>query len=80
MVNIRLTDFYKDCCFWVSFIKLDYKHCFMKCGICGKKIETTFLDKILGGYVRDKSGKKHAVCSECQKKHAKKEELLKNLK
>ncbi|MBW2989169.1 hypothetical protein KY358_02515 [Candidatus Woesearchaeota archaeon] len=40
----------------------------MKCSICGKKIEKTFLGKIMGTYM----GKK-PVCSECQKKPGAKE-------
>jgi hypothetical protein len=40
----------------------------MKCSICSGKIETTFLKKIIGTYAKDKKGKKHAVCFECQKK------------
>jgi len=51
----------------------------MKCEICKKKIEETFLKKILGTYVKDEKGKKHAVCFECQKKFPTKEELLKQL-
>jgi len=45
-----------------------------KCSICKEKIETTFLDKILGTYI-----KKKPVCSDCQKKYGEKlnEELLK---
>ena len=31
----------------------------VKCAITGKKIETTFLDKILGTYVKDENGKRH---------------------
>ncbi|MBW2980379.1 hypothetical protein KY360_03110 [Candidatus Woesearchaeota archaeon] len=52
----------------------------MKCEICKKKIEETFLKKILGTYVKDEKGKKHLVCPECQKKLPKKEDLLKQLK
>ncbi|MBI4919201.1 hypothetical protein HY837_04670 [archaeon] len=48
----------------------------MKCEICKNTIETTFLEKILGTYVKDKKGKKHLVCFECQKKIKNKEELL----
>jgi len=51
----------------------------MKCEICRKKIEETFLKKILGTYVKDEKGKKHAVCFECHKKFPSKEELLKQL-
>lgn len=50
-----------------------------KCEICKGKIEETFLKKILGTYVKDKKGKKHLVCPECQKKFRKKEEIIKNL-
>lgn len=52
----------------------------MKCEICKKKIEETFLKKILGTYVKDEKGKKHLVCPECQKKLTTKEDLLKQLK
>ncbi len=52
----------------------------MKCSICNKSIETTFLNKILGTYVKDKNGKLHAVCFECQKKFNTKEEILKQLR
>jgi hypothetical protein len=51
----------------------------MKCEICNKKIAEAFLKKIVGTYVKDEKGKKHAVCFECQKKFPSKEELLKNL-
>ena len=52
----------------------------MKCEICNNKIETTFLNKILGTYVKDDSGKLIAVCFECQKKFKSKEEILKSIK
>jgi len=51
----------------------------MKCEICKKRIEETFLKKMLGTYVKDEKGKKHAICFECQKKFSSKEELLKQL-
>ena len=51
----------------------------MKCEICKKKIEEIFLDKILGTYIKDKKGKKHTVCQNCQKEHKTKEELLKKI-
>ncbi|MCD6589789.1 hypothetical protein J7K74_01215 [Candidatus Woesearchaeota archaeon] len=38
----------------------------MKCAICGKRIGTTFMNKILGTYVY-KNGKKYAICSDCQR-------------
>ncbi|MBS3114545.1 hypothetical protein J4448_05575 [Candidatus Woesearchaeota archaeon] len=52
----------------------------MKCTICGKSIDTTFLNKILGTYIKDSKGKLHQVCFECQKKFASKEEILKAIK
>jgi len=51
----------------------------MNCDICNKKIAETFLNKILGTFIKDKSGKKRAVCFECQKKFKTKEEILKSL-
>jgi transcription elongation factor Elf1 len=42
----------------------------MKCKICGKRIEETFLKKLVGTYVKDKKGKKHTVCPECQQKYS----------
>tara|TARA_Y100000310_G_scaffold332023_2_gene406759 strand:+ start:1259 stop:1420 length:162 start_codon:yes stop_codon:yes gene_type:complete len=39
----------------------------VKCELCKKKVEVTFLKKILGTYIKDSKGKKHAVCSSCQK-------------
>lgn len=47
----------------------------MKCAICKEKIEETFLKKLLGTVVKDAKGKKHWVCSACQKGKSK-EELL----
>ena len=35
-----------------------------KCVVCKTKVETTFLGKIKGSYV-----KKKVVCSNCQKEH-----------
>lgn len=52
----------------------------MKCEICSKKIEETFLKKIMGTYVKDSKGKKHNVCFDCQKKCQTKENILKELK
>ena len=51
----------------------------MKCEICKKKIAETFLNKMLGSYVKDEKGKKHSVCSECQGKFKTKQEILKSL-
>ncbi len=36
----------------------------MKCSICEKEIETTFLGKIKGNYVKV-GGKLHPVCNVC---------------
>ncbi|MFH1173642.1 MAG: hypothetical protein V1725_00735 [archaeon] len=41
----------------------------MNCTLCGKKVEETFLKKILGTYVRNAAGKKKVVCQNCQKQH-----------
>jgi hypothetical protein len=40
-----------------------------KCASCNNQIEVIFLEKINGTYLRDKKGKKKAVCSSCQKSH-----------
>ncbi len=52
----------------------------MKCELCKKGIEQTFLNKILGTIVKDEKGKQHVICFECQKKFQKKEEILAQLK
>ena len=53
----------------------------MKCKICSKNIETTFMGKILGTYIRDDKGKKHTICFECQKKFSNdKTKILENIK
>ena len=52
----------------------------MKCEICKNKIQQTFLNKILGTYIKDKEGKKHIICSECQKRFSNdKEKILEQL-
>ncbi|MBN1386400.1 hypothetical protein JW968_05510 [Candidatus Woesearchaeota archaeon] len=51
----------------------------MKCGICKSKIQTTFLNKIIGTYVKDQKGKKHLVCFDCQKKFKSKQDILTSL-
>ncbi|HII29857.1 TPA: hypothetical protein HA317_02230 [Candidatus Woesearchaeota archaeon] len=50
-----------------------------KCQICKKKLEETFLNKIVGTVVRDNKGKKHVICSECQGKLRDKEKMLEKL-
>lgn len=52
----------------------------MKCSICNKSIETTFLNKIIGTYVKDSKSKLKPICFECQKKFSSKEEMLKAIK
>ncbi len=51
----------------------------MKCELCKKNIETTFLEKVQGTYVKGTNGKKHLVCAECQKKFPEKGDVLKKL-
>ena len=41
----------------------------VKCSICNQKIQTTFLNKIVGTIVK-KEGKPKHVCSDCQKEHS----------
>ena len=38
----------------------------MKCDNCGKKIETTFMNKIVGTYYT-RGKRRKAVCPQCQK-------------
>ena len=49
----------------------------MKCDICRKKIEETFLKKIVGTMVKDAKGKKHFVCPDFQQKHKKEDRIKK---
>ena len=52
----------------------------MKCTICSKAIEETFLKKIIGTYIKKPgSSKQYPICQDCQKKYPKKEELLTKL-
>ncbi len=52
----------------------------MKCSICKKKIEETFLNKPLGTMIKDDKGKRHNICFECQKRfNNDKEEMLKHI-
>ncbi len=51
----------------------------LKCDICKAKLEQTFLEKVIGTYVKDAKGKKHLACPQCQKKFPRKAELLKQL-
>lgn len=51
----------------------------MKCDICRKNIEETFLKKIIGTYVKDKKGKLHTICNECQNKLKTKKAILEKL-
>lgn len=47
----------------------------MKCSICNKKLEETFLGKIKGTYIK-KHGKKYTICNDCQTKFNTKEEII----
>ena len=51
----------------------------MKCEICKTRIQETFLKKPIGTIVKDKKGKKHTICAECQKKIGSKEKMLEHL-
>jgi hypothetical protein len=51
----------------------------LKCDICKAKVDTTFLEKVVGSYVKDAKGKKRLACPECQRKFPKKEEMLKKI-
>lgn len=44
----------------------------MKCEICSKRIETTFMNKIVGTYIV-KGKKKKVVCPSCQKNFSSRE-------
>ncbi len=44
----------------------------MKCAICNAKIETTFLNKIVGTFI-GKGKKKKVICPICQKTNSKEE-------
>ena len=50
------------------------------CEICQGKVQKSFLGKILGTVVKDKSAKAHTICFECQKKFTKKEDILAQIK
>ena len=52
----------------------------MNCSICNKSIGKTFLNKIIGTYIKNDKGKFHTVCFECQKRFKSKEEILKVIK
>jgi len=41
----------------------------VKCDLCGQKLATTFLNKIIGTIIKDKDGKKKTICSDCQRNH-----------
>ena len=49
----------------------------MKCSLCNTKVETTFLEKVKGTYIK-KNGKLKLMCPACQKQYTK-EEILKKL-
>ena len=41
----------------------------MKCEICKNKVAMNFLEKPIGMYVKDKRGRKHVICRDCQKNY-----------
>lgn len=47
----------------------DFYLIMVKCDICGKKVETTFLGKLVGTIIKNGSGKKKTVCKNCQSEH-----------
>ncbi|MFT4344111.1 MAG: hypothetical protein ACMXYE_05190 [Candidatus Woesearchaeota archaeon] len=49
-----------------------------KCDICREKVGETFLNKVLGTYIRDAHGKRRLVCSDCQHKLQTREKILKH--
>jgi hypothetical protein len=51
----------------------------MKCDICAKKLGETFLEKVIGGVVKDAKGKKHWVCDDCQRSLKTKDAILAKL-
>lgn len=51
----------------------------MKCSICKQKVPELFLSKIKGSYIKDRKGKLHPVCFQCQKSLKTKEEMLEKL-
>ena len=50
----------------------------VKCDICKKQIKETFLNKIIGTYIKVNK-KRKTVCNECQKKYSQKQ-ILEKLK
>jgi DNA-directed RNA polymerase subunit RPC12/RpoP len=51
----------------------------MKCIVCKNKIDTTFLGKLVGAYIKDEKGKKHTVCNACQSKIKDKKKILESI-
>ena len=51
----------------------------MKCELCKQKVQETFLEKPIGTHIKDKNGKKHIICGECQRKYKTKEEIIDKL-
>jgi len=51
----------------------------MKCEICKATIPEIFLKKVVGTYVKDAKGKKHLVCSNCQRNLKSKKDILEKL-
>jgi len=51
--------------------ELDFSDNMVKCDLCGQKIETTFLGKLVGTVAKDSKGKKKNICKNCQSEHGK---------
>ena len=51
----------------------------MRCRICRKAVEETFLKKILGTYIKDKKSNKQVISKGSPKKMKKSEEILKKI-
>lgn len=45
----------------------------VKCAICNEKVQTTFLNKLVGTYQRNSKGKREAICKSCQQELSKEE-------
>ncbi len=50
----------------------------MKCKLCKGEVDVTFLNKVLGTYVKDSKNKKQIVCKSCQSSKTM-EEIKKNV-
>ncbi len=51
----------------------------MNCEICSAKLQESFLQKIIGTFVKDAKGKKHMICPQCQRTLKEKKNILEKL-